>query len=208
MGLSQSESLILKKSSWLRLSKTTENQKSMNTVMTQSDDSISNQGGIGQVAVPEFEGKAVDFDPMETFPCFVPGKNFEPGMTLKGLFQYNKKATSKKNTNWQIDPETGLPTRILHVFVDGAGREYGIWSVGGLTGMMDRMAPGSYLEIKYMGKAATSLKPGQSPPHTFEFKATGPDGKKLEFDWAKKTDKSFQTSGNPVADQKPFERTQ
>jgi hypothetical protein len=131
---------------------------------------------IGSVP-EELEARLEEADPMESIPCFVPGKpGFEEGKTLGGYYVSSKKVYSQKFKAGKKD-DAGKKYRLLHVFKDAKERAFGIWGVGHIDWVMKMLLPKQFIAITYEGLAEESLKEGQNPPHKFSFK-----GIDLKFD--------------------------
>ena len=130
------------------------------------------------------------YDPYATIPTFVPGKNFEEGMTLVGRVKHTRRVFSNKFTAGKKDKEGNI-YRDLHTLTDMKGRDFGIWSVGKL-GILAMLPAGSLIAITYLGRDAEALKPGQAPAHNFGFK-----GENLpSVDWnAEEDDTVSNTTG-------------
>jgi hypothetical protein len=122
-------------------------------------------GGVSK----NVETKEVDL--FESYPSFVPDKNWKIGRTLAGVYVSSKKVFSDKLTAGRIDKETGKMCRMLHALEDANGNRFALWGTGTLDLMFSRAVPGQYLEITLTGKADKPLKPGQSAPYLFTVKS-------------------------------------
>ena len=130
---------------------------------------------------------AEEVDPFESIPTVVPGKpGFDKvGQVLAGIFVRTKRVVSDKFTAGRIDPKTGETYRLLHILRDAKGVVFGIWSVGQLGAAMKCLSEGDYIEVIFDGQAEKALRPGQTPPFMFKYRARRADGSKLSFDWDK-----------------------
>jgi hypothetical protein len=123
----------------------------------------------------EMEQQLKEVDPLQNIPTFVPGKpGFEEGDKLGGYYVGTKRVYSDKFTAGKRD-ETGRIYRDLHILRHPKHGRFGIWSVGSLGFVMERLAPNEYIVVEYTGLAEKALKPGQSAPHTFRFKGVNLD---------------------------------
>lgn len=127
----------------------------------------------------ELQQQLQDVDPLQNAPSFVPGKpGFEVGEKLGGYYVGTKRVYSEKFTAGKRDEANGGKIyRDLHILRHPQHGKFGIWSVGSLGFVMEKLAPNEYIMIEYTGLAEKALKPGQSAPHTFKFK-----GMNLELD--------------------------
>lgn len=152
------------------------------TESTMSDEGKGIASDIGQGEITNLPGKVAAFDAFESVPTFVPGKNLEEGMTLRGRFKLTKRVYSEKFQGNKRD-ESGRKYRDLHVLTDSKGRDYGIWSVGKLGAAMGHLVQGDYIEVTYEGRDEKPLKEGNSPAHNFSFKGVSVTGAPLVADW-------------------------
>jgi hypothetical protein len=121
----------------------------------------------------ELAAKLEVVDVLDSMPTFVPAKpGFEIGKTLAGYYVGTKKVVSDKFTAGKVDDQ-GNKYRLLHMFKDTKGRNFGIWSVGQLAFVMTRVNLNQLVAITYEGRAAESIKPGQAAPHEFTIQAEG-----------------------------------
>jgi hypothetical protein len=108
-------------------------------------------------------------NPGEDMPDFVPGKNWKVGQNLSGKYVGTERIYSDKFTAGKKDTN-GKIYRDLHTLEDlTTAMPYGIWSVGVLGNFFAQVPVGAPVSITYTGVAAESFKPGQNPPHTFDF---------------------------------------
>jgi len=123
----------------------------------------------------ELEQQLQEVDPLQNIPTFVPGKpGFEVGQKLSGYYVGTKRVYSDKFTAGKRDEE-GRMYRDLHIMRHPTHGRFGIWSVGVLGMVLERLAPNEYLVVEYTGLAEKAIKPGQSAPHTFKFKGVNLD---------------------------------
>lgn len=118
--------------------------------------------------------KTAKVNPFENIPSFVPGKNLEPGRLLAGFYVRTKRVWSEKLTAGKKDPRSGKRYRDLHILKDATtSARFGIWSVGQLGAVLPFLKRDQYVTIEYLGIAAKSIRPGQSPAHDFNITAEG-----------------------------------
>jgi hypothetical protein len=161
-------------------------KKEKNTITDEGTARAEMPSDIGQGDFSNLPAQVTDFNAFENIPCFVPGKNLEEGMTLKGRFRLTKRVFSEKFTAGKKD-EAGRKYRDLHILTDAKERAFGIWSVGKLNAAMSHLVLGDYIEVTYEGKDLESLRPGQSPAHHFSFRGVGVNGQPLVADWNRET---------------------
>jgi len=109
-----------------------------------------------------------EFNPLENLPTATIGKDIQPGMVITGTFMRTERATSAKfKFATEKDPVSGLPVQYIHVLKLANGSELGIWSVGELKAVFDKLPVGDLIEITYTGKGENAK--GQQQ-HFFEYK--------------------------------------
>jgi hypothetical protein len=146
-----------------------------------SDEPVRTDLNFGELDTAT-EQQLKEVDPLQNLVTFVPGKpGYEAGQILAGHYVGTKRVYSEKFTAGKKDKD-GRQYRDLHILRNPKNGKFGIWSVGSLGFVMEKMAPNELISIEYVGLAEKALKPGQNPPHVFKFR-----GVNLELDTATMT---------------------
>jgi hypothetical protein len=112
--------------------------------------------------------KTEDWNPMEDIPTVSAGGQWAQGTTLKGHFLETQRLVSNKFDNSkEIDPVTGKKVGYRHILKLADGKKLGIWTSGELKMTFEKVNPGEYIEITYVGKGKNSQNQDQ---HFFKYK--------------------------------------
>lgn len=107
-----------------------------------------------------------DYDLLAQIPTLAVGTDIVAGDTIAGNFVALERLTSAKFTlSKERDEETGLPVSYRFILSRG-GQQVGIWATGELKLLGRRLAVGTPISMKYMGKEVVN----ENAQHTFEFK--------------------------------------
>lgn len=129
------------------------------------------QPGV-EIGAPDTTAAVETAELIKNNPAFVVDKNWSIGAKLAGRYLGTSRVYSEKFTAGKVEtaegPNKGKKFRDLHNLVDTKGNEFGIWSVGTLGELFSRLPRNAYVVLTYTGRAEEALKPGQTPPYTFD----------------------------------------
>lgn len=113
------------------------------------------------------------YNPMENIPTLGVGLELTEGMTVSGYFEETQTISSPKFIHSKTVDANGVKTQLRHVLRIGSptGERLAIWNCGELKAAFDKLAPGSFISIKYLRKGVNAKN---QPQHFFELQRQAP----------------------------------
>lgn len=106
-----------------------------------------------KAAADTVKGKKLKmFDPLESIPTLAVGKEINPGQVIAGTYVRTDRLASHKFVHARETDENGTPVQYRHILRLANKQLLGIWSVGELKMVFDKLKEGAFIEITYKEK--------------------------------------------------------